>query len=287
MGQHQLLVAMKRFACSLVVLSLLIPMSSFAAPLDFGAKAGLEHFLWEEFDTDGSKLLDESGVRYMLSGFLGNTLRTKKNFIYHADAKIYFGSVDYDGQTQDRVPVTSDSNYTGFMVEGEVGYRAGNANGNFAWDIVGRGGFDSWVRQIDNSTDVTGRSVRGATEQYIILNLRAGTGPYWQAGKWQGRIIGGFKLPFLTSERIRKEDSGFDDDVVLEPKGRVSPFLSFYNYVRLNDKLLFTIEAFYDSYRFDASDPEIVGDHGDTILVWQPKSSQDNYGLQGGVSFSF
>jgi hypothetical protein len=287
MDQYQLFAAIKRFACCLTVLSLLIPLSSFAAPFDFGFKAGLEHFLWEEFEDDGSKLLDESGVRYMLSGFLGNTLRTNQNFIYHADAKLYFGDVDYDGQTQDRVPVTSDTNYTGFLVEGEVGYRAGNASGNFAWDIVARGGFDSWVRQIDNSRDVTGRAVRGITEQYTILNLRAGTGPYWQAGNWQGRFIAGFKLPLLTNEYISKEDSGFDDDVTLEPKGRVSPFLNFYSYVRLTDKLLFTIEAFYDSYRFDASDPEVVGVNGETILVWQPESSQDNYGLQGGVSFSF
>lgn len=275
------------FANSLVLASVLIPWPSQAAPFDFGVKAGFEHFVWEEIDEDGSKLLDETGARYVVSGFLGNTLRTKSQFIYRAEAKLYFGTVDYDGQTQDRVPVTSDTNYTGLMLEGEAGYRAGNARGTFAWDIVGRGGWDSWVRDIDNSTDVTGRRVNGATEQYTILNLRVGTGPYWQAGIWQARFIGGFKLPLFTNEYIRKEDSGYDDDVTLEPKGRISTFANFYNYFRLSEKLLLTIEAFYDSYRFDRSDPEIVSENGNRFPIVQPKSTQDNYGVQGGVSFSF
>jgi len=267
----------------------LFPWPGFAASIDFGGKAGLEHFVWEEFDDDGSKLLDETGTRYALSGFLGNTLRTKKNFIYRAEARLYFGAVEYDGQTQDGVPVTSDTHYTGLMLEGEAGYRAGNARGTFAWDIIGRGGYDSWVRDIDNSTDITGRSVSGATEQYTIFNLRVGTGPYWQAGNWQARFIAGFKLPVLTNEFIRKEDSGFDDDITLEPKGRVSTFFNFYNHIRLTKKLLLTVEAFYDSYRFDASDSVVVYDNnsGRNVEVWQPKSSQDNYGVQGGVSFSF
>jgi hypothetical protein len=231
--------------------------------------------------------LDETGTRYVVNGFLGNTLRTKSKFIYRAEAKLYFGTVDYDGQTQDGVPVTSETNYTGLMMEGEAGYRAGNASGTLAWDIVGRGGFDNWIRDIDNSTDVTGRSVSGTTEQYTIMNLRVGTGPYWQVGVWQARFLGGFKLPILTNEYIRKEDSGFDDDVTLEPKGRISTFFNFYNYFRITEKLLLTFEVFYDSYRFDASNREVVSDGGQDILVWQPKSTQDNYGVQGGVSFSF
>ena len=82
-----------------------------AAPFDFGGKAGFENFGWEEFDDDGSKLLKESGTRYALSGFLGNTLRAKKNLIYRAEAKLYFGTVDYEGQTQDGVPAFSDTHY--------------------------------------------------------------------------------------------------------------------------------------------------------------------------------
>ena len=280
---------LRHFVASLTLLGIFLPWPVFAAPFDFGGKAGFEQFVWEEFDADGSKLLDETGTRYALSGFLSNTLRTKKSFIYRAEAKLYFGTVEYDGQTQDGVPVTSDTNYAGFMLEGEVGHRAGNASGTFAWDIVGRGGFDAWFRDIDNSTDITGRSVSGATEQYTIFNLRVGTGPYWQAGNWQARLIAGFKLPWLTSEFISKEDSGFDDDVTLEPKGRVSTFFNFYNHIRVSKMLLLTFEAFYDSYRFDASDSVVVYDNhrGEYISVWQPKSSQDNYGVQGGVSFSF
>jgi hypothetical protein len=271
----------------LTFFGLLAPLSSFAAPFDFGGKVGLENFRWEEFDDDGAKLLQESGIRYALSGFLGNTLRAKKDLIYRAEAKLYFGSVDYDGQTQDGVPASSETNYTGYKVEGEVGYRAGISDGAFAWDILGRAGFDSWIRNIDNTTDVTGRAVSGAREHYTMINLKMGTGPYWQSGQWQARFIAGLKLPFFTNESIRREDSGFDRDITLEPKGRVSPFLNFSNHIRLTDKLLLTIEAFYDSYRFDASNPEIVIRGGEILSVRQPKSTQDNYGVEAGVSFSF
>lgn len=263
------------------------PASIAAAPFDFGFKAGFEEYLWEEFASDGGKYLDETGTRYVVSGFLGNTLRVKQDFIYRAEARLYFGTVDYDGQTQDGVPAQSDTHYGGLMLEGEAGYRAGTG-GNFAWDIIGRAGFDSWTREIDDTIDVTGRAVGGGREQYTILNLRAGTGPYWQAGIWQARLIGGFKLPFFTNEYISKKDTGYSDDLNLEPKGQISAFFNFYNHFRLTKKLLLTFEAFYDSYRFDASDRVAVYDsNGAPIEVWQPESTQDTYGLQGGVSFSF
>ena len=277
----------RRFGRYLALLIGVVPFSSMAAPLDFGVKAGFEHFQWKEIDADGAKYLDETGTRYAVSGFLGNTLKAKKDFIYRAEAKLYFGAVDYDGQTQDGVPAQSTTRYGGSMAEGEAGYRAGNADGTFAWDVIGRAGFDFWRREIDNTVDVTGRSVRGATEQYTMFNLRVGTGPYWQSGRWQARFIAGFKLPIATNEFISKGDSGFDDDVTLKPKGRTSLFWNFYNHIRVTDKLLITLDAFYDSYRFDASNPVVVTDNGDTFQVLQPKSSQDNYGLLGGVSFSF
>lgn len=274
-------------ACIISITSC-ISTTSFAAPIDFGVTAGYESFVWEEFDATGSQLLEESGTRYAISGFLGNTLRTREKLIYRADAKLYFGTVDYDGQTQDGVALTSDTQYGGLMLEGEMGYRADISDGTIAWDFIGRGGFDAWRREIDDSVDASGRRVHGIAEQYTILNIRAGTGPSWQMGRWQGRLLAGYKLPLLTNEHISEDDSRFDEDVNLEPEGRFSPFLNFNNSIRMTDSLWITINAFYDSYRFDASDPELVRDKdGQTLMVWQPESSQDNYGFQAGVSFSF
>ena len=146
---------------------------------------------------------------------------------------------------------------------------------------------DTWVRDIDNSVDSSGRYVSGAREQYSIMNLGAGTGPHWRTDGWQGRLIAGFKYPFWTDEYIKKEDSGFDEDINLEPKGRLSAFLNFSNDIRLTNKLWLTIDAFYDSYRFDQSNKESTTDNGQPVLVWQPESKQDNYGMQVGVTVSY
>lgn len=265
----------------------LVPAISQAVPFDFGGKAGFENFKWEEFDDDGSKLLEESGARFTISGFLSNSFKVNRGFIYGAEAKFYGGEVDYDGQTQDGVPAKSDTTYNGMMLEGEAGFRAGSINGGFGWDFIGRAGFDFWTREIDDTTDILGRSVRGGTEQYTILNLRFGTGPSWQAGRWKARFIAGIKYPFATNEFISEDDSGLDDDVDLEPKGRVSGYLNFSNHIQLTEKVYLRLDAFYDSYRFDKSDPETTSLNGVPVRVWQPESTQDNYGIQGGVSLNF
>jgi len=277
-----------KMATTILVYAVLAgPLTGYAASIEYGGKAGFEHFKWEETDVDGSRLLTESGTRQVLSGFLGNTLGINKHFIYRAEAKLYFGTVHYDGQTQDGVPVQSDTTYSGLNLEGEAGFRAGRVDSAFAWDFVGRAGFDGWTRDIDNSVDSIGRFVSGTREQYTIMNLRFGTGPNWSSGAWQGRLIAGFKYPFLTDEYLKKEDSGLDEDINLEPKGRLSPFLNFYNYVRLSNRLWLTFDAFYDSYRFDKSDEVSTTLGGSPVIVWQPKSTQDNYGLQVGVSVSY
>ena len=166
-----------------VVISI-IPQSTLAVDFDFGFKAGFESFEWEEFDDNGESLLTETGTRFVAGAFIGNTPQLDQKFIYNAEIKNYFGVVDYDGQTQDGVPVTTDTTYTGFNLIGEAGIRAGNANGSFAWDFVGKLDVDTWVRNLESSRDVTGRQTGEGQEQYLIFNLRIGTGPAWHSGKW-------------------------------------------------------------------------------------------------------
>ena len=270
------------------------PGIGYAASFDYGGKAGLEHFKWEEFDpNDGSKLLTESGTREMVSGFIGNTLKANRHFIYRGEAKLYFGTVNYDGGTQEyrnqpSVSVQSDTTYSGIKVEGEAGFRTGEVDSSFAWDFVGRYGVDSWVREIAASRASDGTPTGKAQEEYTILNLSVGTGPNWRSGNWQGRLIAGLKYPFYTYEYVSKDYTNYDRDVTLEPKGQISPFLNFNNNILLTNRLWLTIEAFYDSYRFNQSDSVIVLDYYDGFYksVVQPKSQQDNYGVQIGVSVS-
>jgi hypothetical protein len=269
------------------------PGVGYAASFEYGGKAGFEHFQWEEFSSEGHRYLKESGTRNVISGFLGNTMKSERHFIYSAEAKVYFGTVNYDGetiatQTQPSEPIQSETTYSGLSIGGETGLRAGNIDSPFAWDFVGRADVDTWIRDLADTTTSGGNPVRGTREEYTIMNIRAGTGPNWRTDRWHGRLIAGFKYPFYTNEYISRDYTNFDRDLTLEPKGRISPFLYFYNHIKLSNRLWLTIDAYYETYRFDKSDSVVAYDNTNTPYnVWQPKSQQDNYGLQAGVVVSF
>jgi len=265
----------------------IMPRMATAVPFDFGAKAGWESFRWKEVDVNGKRLLEETGPRFTINAFLGNTMRPVTGFIYNVDARMYLGVVDYDGQTQDGVPAESDTYYSGFMLEGTSGVRLGPAVGTFAWDIIGKLGFDTWTRRIDDTTDAIGRRVSGARERYLILNMRLGTGPIWRVSGWTGRFIAGAKYPLWTSEYLDSADSGLDENLTLEPEGQLSAFVEFSNRIRLSKKVHLQVDAYYDSYRFGRSDRVLTTSGGIPVLVWQPESTQDVIGVQLGVGLVF
>ncbi len=261
-----------------------------ATDFDFGFKAGFESFKWEEFDQKGASLLTETGTRFVAGGFIGNTSQLNKTLIYNAEIRNYFGAVDYDGQTQDGIPATTTTNYSGFNVIGEIGGRMDIANSGFAWDFVGKADIDTWVRNLESSRDATGQPTGEAQENYLIFNVRIGTGPAWDTGNWKGRVIFGVKQPVYTYEYIDNIYTGFTEDTILRPKGRNSAFLTFNNDIQLTKTLHLKIDGYYDSYRFDRSDPVeyvAIGSGGGNGFVWQPQSFQDTYGILAGLGWNF
>ena len=275
------------------ILIFINPQFALAVDFDFGFKAGFESFEWEEFDDSGKSLLTETGTRFVAGAFLGNTPQLNKKFIYNAEIKNYFGVVDYDGQTFDintgiTTPAKTDTTYTGFNINGEAGIRAPNTNGSFAWDFVGKFEIDTWIRNLESGTNEAGEPFGEGQEQYMVFNLRMGTGPAWNAGKWSGRLIVGFKQPIYTYEFLDNYYTGYTDDVVVNPKGQISGFLTFNNDIQLSKTLHLKIDAYYDSYRFDKSNEEDYTIAGvGTGKVWQPQSYQDTYGILAGLGWKF
>jgi len=271
--------------------ALINTQSVLAADFDFGFKAGFESFEWEEFDDEtGQSLLTETGTRFVAGAFIGNTPQLKKKFIYNAEIRNYFGVVDYDGQTEDintgiTTPATTDTTYTGFNLSGEAGIRTPNTNGSFAWDFTGKLDIDTWVRNLASGNNEAGEAFGEAQEQYLVFNLKIGTGPAWNAGKWHGRVIVGVKQPIYTYEFIDNYYTGYPEDIVLHPKGRTSAFLTFNNNIQLSKTLHLKIDGYYDSYRFDASDVEPIA--GENFGILQPESSQDTYGILAGLGWKF
>jgi len=279
-----------KFCASLLTVLLLINSPCvLALDFDFGFKTGFESFEWEEFDRNDKSLLTETGTRFIVGAFIGNTTQLKDGFIYNAEIQNYFGVVDYDGQTQDGVPVTTDTTYIGGNLIGEAGGRIVNSCTNLAWDFVGMVDIDTWTRNLASNTDATGLRTGEAEEKYMILNVRIGTGPAWDAGNWKGRFIVGIKQPIYTYEFLDNSFTGFTEDITLEPKGRSSAFLTFNNDIQLTKTLHLKIDAYYDSYRFDRSDGKIAIESStrDRFIVSQPKSYQDTYGIVAGLGWKF
>lgn len=249
----------------------------------YGFDAGLEYFTWEEFDANGASILKETGPRFTFGGYLGNMLIQDRGFMYHVDARIYVGIVDYEGRDSNQVAFNTDTDYTGMALEGLAGYRLGS--GTVRADFIGAAVIDAWRRYINGGTNVNGGSVSALEEYYGIVNLKLGGGPSFHTQTWRGQLHLGVKYPVLTDEYAQLTEIGFEDDAQLSPNGRASGFLSFTNQFALSADRALSIDVYYDSYRFAPSEMQIIFDGTQNKAVWQPESHMDVFGIQAGVRF--
>ena len=291
MGRNNIMKASLTISIT-VLAAALSPTAVMALPFEFGGKAGFESFKWQEFDQNGQQSVEEKGTRVVISGFLHNKpgKELPSHFIYGAELKIYSGSSDY----QDNNPANADqgwqTTWNGMTIEGEGGLRAGSLP--FAWDFIGKLGFDFWTRSMDGDMNVSTRDVQAEDEEYSALNLRLGTGPVWQAGNWNGQVIAGVKFPLSASVTIQDNKSRYDnnsnDNLDFTIDGRATPFFTFSNQIRLTDTISMKIDAYYDAYKFKRSNTKTTRtDDYQTTTVTIPESKQINYGIQGGVSINF
>ena len=122
------------------------PTAVMALPFEFGGKAGFENFKWQEFDQNGQQSAEEKGIRLAISGFLHSkpSAENLSHFIYGGEIKIYNGSSDYEDNNPANANQGWKSTWSGMSLEGEGGFRAGRLP--FAWDFIGKLGFDLWTR---------------------------------------------------------------------------------------------------------------------------------------------
>lgn len=228
---------------------------------------GVEDFRWREFD-GGTQLLEESGVRYSLGVGLESPLSPDALTVFGAEGKLYFGTVDYDGQacnilTGLCVPSTSETDYNGIMVEALISQRYPRGEGE-AFEFFGAVGLDAWTREIASTA-----AASGGTEDWTVFYGKVGGG--WRTSAYTLRA--GVKLPLAVNEAT---DIGVD----LEPKGRASLFLLGSVTVHDSPRQSWAINLFYDSYRFDESDHVFISTSFGRVEVRQPESEQDVWGLQ-------
>lgn len=230
-----------------------------AEATEIDVSAGTESFVWEEFADSGSKLLDETGWRYFVAVEGTNSI----NRAWDSDfsIRLYSGTVDYDGQTMNGVPVKTDTDYNGSNFElGFTRYTAGRRDlASGEWLIRFAVGTDRWRRGLQDSHDANGNAVSGYAEYYLANYARLGA-TYRIEGSWEAGF--GAKAPFFIAE----EATIGSTDVSLNPEGQ----LSLYAHLLVPITAQWRIGLNYDSYRFAKSDP----DNG----YYQPESTQDTLG---------
>ena len=246
---------------------------------DTTVNAGVELFRWQEFDTDGTRLLTEFGPRLFISGVLSNKDRTESGFIYDASIKGYSGNVDYDGQDSNGVATTSETMYSGFGLDIEGGFRAVN---DMDMDILAGIGMNVWEREIKDNINANGNPVSGITEEYSIQYLMLALGVPHRFAHANGYLKLGFKRPFATDEDVD------DFNVSLSP-GKEFSGVASYKIIFDSDEngrgLISSVLFYYDSLRFSKSSDEVAVINNVPLQVRQPKSNLEVVGIAIGHSF--
>lgn len=256
----------------LAVTALLGSVAAGTSAADGEFSGGVEYFRWREFDDSSAQLLEETGPRVFFGVDVREPLGRGSVTFLEAGGRAYIGVVDYDGQacnilTGTCVPMTSDTWYAGVRAEAALRRSLPAASG---FEVFAGAGVDTWSREIDSTATAS-----GGAEAWTALFVTAGAGYRATTGP---RFDMGLKYPFYA---LNDTDIG----ATLNPRGRVSAFARFSTALGSAPHARWRLGAYYDSYRFAESDPEIVASVFGLLQTWQPRSEQDVIGLEAARSW--
>lgn len=285
---------LKTATFSLMIFS---PSISTAAPaMSFGLSGGLESFQLKEFSSTGTRLVSETGNRFVATTFLDNNKRYDPDIslLYHLEAAAYLGQVNYDGQSQsldpaqNNLPVNSETDYQGGRAEGLLGYRFKPSIIRHDIELMGGLGVDGWSRRIQDGTASNGSLVSGIKETYRAYYGKVALGfTDLFSSTLHSNLLFGLKLPFSINEEINLRNLGYDNDISLSPGNTYSGFIKLVLEPQpkkeKSGNLIFS--AYYDGFRFDPSKSKTVTRNGSPIQIWQPETHIDVFGVQIGYRF--
>jgi len=244
-------------------------LPSAAAAAESDLSLSVQSFTWKEFVGDKQEV-KESGTLY------GIGYAYEREFDSHVTfkpaAEFFFGPVDYNGHTMSGESATTTVDYWGARLEGDLGRRYRPAEA-FSLEPFAGLGLRAWLRDIKNGTTASGSGVSGYTEQWITLQARLGirTGvDFSSASAWFAEA--GVKLPLYNQNTAYLSNAGLGPDVTLYPGKQSSLFAE--TGLKIDR---FRASLFYDGLRFSASDP--------SAGYYQPKSTEDIYGIRAGFVF--
>ena len=287
----------KAWLAAVILISALASSLSVAAPVaTVGLSGGVEAFRLKEFDSNGVRLLSETGNRYVTTAFLdnGDKYQLDAALLYHLEASAYWGQVDYDGKsqsvdpTQSNLPLISQTDYQGGRAEALLGYRFRPFSNPRTIEILGGLGVDGWSRSIHSATTANGTLVSGIEETYTAYygKIALGLSDLYPSS-WHSHLQFGIKMPFSISEDINLSKVGYDSDLTVSPGNSYSGFVNLLLEPQPKDNKTgnLVISVYYDGFRFDPSKAKTATRNGSSDQVWQPETHIDIFGLQIGYRF--
>ncbi len=229
----------------------------------------VESFTWKEYSDGGSQLLKESGPISTLG------ISTKTDFAnsltLKAKGELFIGSVDYDGQTQAGTPLKTDTDYSGFRIEADMGKIFMVAEKSSLEPFAGLG-WKSWLRDLQSSNTAIGYE-----ETWSIVYARLGVrGDHVFSKQLKLFAEAGLNLPIYNENVV---DLG-GVDITIEPGKEASLFAE----AGLKWKNL-KASIFYEGMRFSKSGLEFIEVGGDIYGFYQPESKADIFGVHIGIAF--
>lgn len=227
-----------------------------------------ESFTWKEYDDSGSQLLKESG----LLSAMGASVRADiaESLVLRGRGELFGGTVNYDGQTQTGTPVETDTNYAGFKMEGNIGWKFKVSEKSSLEPFAGLG-YRWWLRDMQDTLYVAGYE-----ETWWSFYARLGVhGDHTFSGQLKAFAEAGVKLPVSNKNKVDLNVIGLST-VTVEPGNKASVFVEAgLKWTR------FKASLFYEGMRFSRSDPVTV----DNYQIWQPESKADMFGINIGMDF--
>lgn len=240
---------------------------------------GAEYFVWEEFDDVDRSLLQETGVRITLGAAKSNLNRRSAGPVYEVRLRSYFGDLLYDGQIQNGDPLETDVAYRGNQLKASLGGRIDAGGWLFVdlIDVMGGLGIEYWTRDIDDGITRTGIKAKGVKEDYHVRFHEFSIGLVDLYGEGMSYLQVGARKPMETREGVS----------ILDNPGRLSPGREWSMFARYTispvarfSRYEHSATLYFESYRFSKSPAISNSIGGDPVLVLQPKSSLDIFGIQ-------
>ncbi len=254
--------------------------------------AATEYYQWKESIPQKSNFLTESGARYALGLAYSNFTNLHRGVLIEVDAKVYNGSVAYDGNAFDLTevapelkPFRTNTRYFGNTLQLNSGYRFPLPQGALIRAVDARLslGSEYWQRHIGSGSLADGTAVQGYQEIYHVLYAKAGIGFLLQTGTHGHNIDMGVKLPLRIRETIDFSTLGATVD--LQPRARVSYYASWLIYPILPGSSAFSLSFYLEQTRFSKSDIETFtfrsGGQTYQSAIYQPDSESTVMGLRG------